>query len=74
MFVTSFDETHFQSLVAVLDSKILDEVVSFETKVDKLKDFQPDSNFRSDFVTFLYRQSEEFNSVALFHSGKGYVE
>ena len=58
------DAEEFSDTLYVLDSKTLDTVESFETKVEKLKDFQPDPDFRSErfssFVIFLCHQSEDF--------------
>ena len=58
------DAEEFSDTLYVLHSKTLDTVESFETKVEKLKDFHPDPDFISErfssFVAFLCRQSEDF--------------
>jgi hypothetical protein len=58
----------FSDTLSVLDSKTLDAVESFETKVDKLTDFQPDirSNGFGCFISFLYRESEAFEPNSTF--------
>jgi hypothetical protein len=60
--VYTIDNKEFSDTLYLLDSKTLDTVESFETKVDNLTDFQPDPDFRSErfrfssFITFLCRE------------------